>query len=488
MDKSYKLIPSILKKSDILNKQSLSSKDYVTLLPVEKSKQLKDIVDYRIGDSFLRSDFVTPDISKRYRYIKTGNLTPHRMLVDLKSVQYCKPNGLDDLEDGDILVAKDGGSTGLGEVSMYFNLNPNVTDYFSGEGLRLRINHKYNKWYVFAVLKSKYFKEYLDIVTPGGSTLRHSRLLTLEFELPYDKDNKEMEIEYIGYLVQNLIHKEKILDEKVKEIDKIFEREINTNCTSDLLSNKIYPKISKIKGINRLDTGAYMGEYVKLENKVKSYSGGFYNIPMEKISPGKTPPDYKYTDKSLPNTYLWITPKNLNPKELIYETYINTKEKTKVIDYSIIISAIRYLGNGFFADKGETIYCNQNTLILNYSDDKYEQMYLLAFLTSEIGKTLQMAWRVDGMVPILYREDLSKIPIPKVSDSVKSKICSLYYNEFTLKEKINESNYLTIAKKRNENLGIYQLNKEILQLRKDINSLVDFMVSDISIECNYKLV
>ncbi|EHK2327163.1 TPA: hypothetical protein I9Z31_000963 [Clostridium perfringens] len=487
MNQVYKVIPSILKKSDILSKKSFSSKDYVTLVPVNKSVKLKDMVDYKTGDSFLRGDFITPDVSKKYRYIRTGNISQYRILLNLNPVQYCKPRGSNDLLDGDILVAKDGGSSGLGEVSFYIKTDSDITDYFCGEILRLRVNSEYNKWYILAVLKSKYFKDYLDIVTPGGSTLRHSKLLALNFELPYDEDTRKEDIEYIGKLMQNLIHKERTLEKKVKEIDNIFDCEINGQFSINTDNSKIYPKISKIKEINRLDTGAYMGEYVVLEEKVKNYRGGYYYIPIESISPGKTPPDYKYTDNKLFNTFLWITPKNLNPKELIFKTYINTKEKTKVSDYSVIISAIRYLGNGYFVDKGEIVYCNQNTLIINYSNDIKEQIYLLAFLTSEIGKKLQMAWRVDGMVPILYREDLSKIPIPKIQDDTKMKICGLYYNECKVNENVNRENYLDIVKDRNSKLGIYQLNSEILYLKTKINQLVDNIIMNTTIECNYNV-
>lgn len=488
MKQEYKLMPAILKKSDILKKESLSSKDYVSLLPINKGVKLKDIVEYRTGDSFLRNDFVTQDISKRYRYIKTGNLSQYRMLVDLNSIQYCKPSGIDDLIDGDILVAKDGGSSGLGEASIYFKIDSGTVDYFSGEVLRLRVNSEYNKWYVLAVLKSRYFKDYLDIVTPGGSTLRHSKLLALDFKLPYDKDTRGEDIEYIGHLIQNLIHKEMTLDKKVKEIDDIFDSEINTQCSDNMKHEIEYPRISKIKKVNRLDTGAYIGEYVILEDKIKKYSGGYYNIPIESISPGKTPSDYKYTSEKLGNTFLWITPKNLNPKELIYKTYINTKESTKVVDYSIIISAIRYLGNGYFVDKGEIVYCNQNTLVVNYNQEKEEQIYLLAFLTSRVGRVLQMALRVDGMVPILYRDDLSKIPIPKIGDNTKEKICNLYYNKCNDEINVEKLNYLEVAKERNDKLGIYQLNEEILELREKIDKLIDSMIRDVKIDCNYKIV
>lgn len=476
MNNSYKEVPLKIKKSKLMENGSLSGKDYSNLINVKDHMVLRDMVFHQIGDSFLSTDFIHEDICNKFRFIKTGNLFEHRMLVDYTSTEYCKPVGTDILQDGDILIAKDGNGVGLGEVSIYFKDENYEQDYICGEILQIRVKPEYDKWFLLAMLKSSYFKEYLDVATPGGSTLRHSKLLSLDFKVPYSKQ-KEFEMNYISLLMQNLVDKEIQLNKKRNKIDSIISKELHEGCDWKKISKYQLPKITKIKDEVRTDTGIYSEEYVKLEQMIKNYKNSFYYLENSKVSPGRTPKDYIYTNEKRNGTSLWITPKNINSLELSYKTYIYTRSNTKVKDYDIILSGIRYLGYGFFVDKDSTVYCNQNTLIVSQSKDKNEQIFLLAFFTSTIGKELQFSWRVDGLVPIIYKDDLVKIPIPNFVQEKRSEITELYYNEINFSSKdISEASYLVEAKNRNESIGVYQLNLEILALKQHIHSIVDSFI------------
>ncbi|WP_336989726.1 hypothetical protein [Bacillus infantis] len=476
MNTTYKEIPLTIKKSEIEAVSSLSGKDYSKFVESKDYILLKDMVTHLVGDSLLSTDFLQEDVCNKYRFIKTGNLFEHRLLIDYSSTEYCKPVGTNCLEDEDILIAKDGNGAGLGEISIYFKDESHITDYICGEILRIRVKPEYDKWFLVGILKSNYFKEYLDIVTPGGSTLRHSKLLALDFKVPYSVEKKE-EMNYISLLVQNLLDKEKQLQNKRKQIDNLISSEIKNNCNLKNISGYKLPKSSKIKEEVRVDTGIYSEEYFNLVQMITNHNNGHYYLDRSSVGPGKTPKDYKYTLEKRDNTYLWITPKNITSLELNYETFINTKEATKVKEFDIILSGIRYLGYGFFVDKDTTVYSNQNTLVVSHSEDPKEQIFLLAFFTSTVGKKLQYSWRVDGLVPIIYRDDFIKIPIPNFEEGKRNEIVNLYYNnEFLLNNDISASNYLRVMKSRNNNIGIYQLNKEILFLKKKIQETVDAFV------------
>lgn len=485
MQKKYNVEPNVIKKSEILKRKSFSGKDYWRFVSIENGLNLREMVDYKIGDSFLRDDFTFKDDCDKYRFIKTGNLSPHKVLVDFTNTQYCKPNGEFALEDGDILIAKDGGANGLGDTSIYFKTDDKIIyDYFSGEVLRVRVRPEFDKWYIFAILKSEYFKEFLDGVTPGGSTLRHSKLLALDLNIPYSEEIK-LDIEYISSLMQNLVNKELQMNEKIKLIDSKFNEELNVKNQNNI-SNR-YAKISEMKHFNRMDTGIFNDEYKIIENCIKKYKNGYYYINLENISPGRTPDDYRYSNKKMENTFLWITPKNINTLELIYRTYIGTKSISKISKTDIILSGIRYLGYGYYVDGEEVIFSNQNTLIIsNDNKDKDEQIFLLTFLTSSLGKKMQMAWRIEGMVPILYREGLSNIPIPNFNEKLRKEIVTLYYNEknYDLKD-IDANKYVTLSKERNKEIGIFQLNNEIIELKNIIESLVEKVILGKEIEKKY---
>ncbi|MBK5241680.1 hypothetical protein [Clostridium sp.] len=486
MVKKYIKEPNTLKKSDILKKMSLSGKDYWEFIEVENGVELDKIVEHKVGDSFLREDFTYEDICNEFRFIKTGNLSPNKMLVDFTSTQYCKPNGEIALEDGDILIAKDGGGNGLADTSIYFKLDDSIiADYFCGEVLRIRVKESYNKWYIFAILKSQYFKEFLDGVTPGGSTLRHSKLLALDILIPYSEDKKD-EIEYIATLMQNLVDKEIQMNNKINLIDKRITDELDIS-NNKIIANR-YAKISEMKAAKRVDTGIFSDEYKTLESNVKSYKHGYYHINSQNISPGRTPDDYRYTDKKINNTFLWITPKNINTLELIYRTYISTKSTSKIGTTDIILSGIRYLGYGYYDDGEEVIFSNQNTLVItNDSKDEKEQMFLLAFLTSSTGKKMQMAWRVDGMVPILYKEGMSNIPIPNFNSELREELVKIYYNKVCSINNLTQENYYSKSVERNKELGIYQLNNEILKLKEFIENKVEKMIFGTEVEKNYEV-
>jgi hypothetical protein len=485
MSMAYKEVPVKIKKSKLMEIGSLSGKDYSSLIEYEEHIPLKEMVTYNVGDSFLSTDFLPEEVCNKYRFIKTGNLFEHRLLVDYTQTEYCKPVGNDILEDGDILIAKDGNGTGLGEVSIYFKDYNFEKDYICGEILKIRVNPEYDKWYLIGMLKSNYFKEYLDVVTPGGSTLRHSKLLSLDFKVPFPK-NKKVEMEYISLLVQNLVNKEIQLNKKRNRINSIISNELHENCNWDNIAKYKQPTIKKIKADGRIDTGIYSEEYVKLEQMIKNHKNGYYHLEKSSVSPGRTPKDYIYTDEKRKNTYLWITPKNINSLELSYETFVYTQDSTKVKGHDIILSGIRYLGYGFFVEKDTTVYCNQNTLVVSQSKDRNEQIFLLAFFTSSIGKELQFAWRVDGLVPIIYKDDFMKIPIPDFRQEKRNEIVDLYYkDEYFQGENIPIANYLTEAKKRNKNLGIYQLNIEILSLKKRIQDVVDSFIRNEEIQINW---
>lgn len=466
MSRLFSELKEILYKEEIQKKGSYSAKDYVNLVVPSKSVKLKSLLEFwYTGDSLLKGDFVTNKTLHKYRFIKTANLSEDRFLLNYDTVELCKPVGKVNLRDEDILLAKDGGANGLGEACMYLSDNDSEGDYICGEILGLRCKDGVDKYYVLAVLKSKYFKEYLNAVTPEGSTLRHSKLLALEFDLPLSKWKEKME--YISYQTQIIIKMEKELKNKIACINSLFETELKIKEKSNYT---YYPKISEIKEVGRMDTGAYLSEYVHLTNIIKSYKGGYEYILKENMTPGRTPKDYIYTNKKNKNVVLWITPKNLSPMELDFETYIHTEEHNNIKSNSIVISGIRYLGNGFYIEEGIDALCNQNTIIINHSDKKSKQIYLLAFLCSLIGKKMLMAWRVDGMVPIIYRDDISKIPIPKLDSEIEKKIVKLYYNKDDLTLSNTEN-----MEEQIKNMGIYQLNMQILELKQK----VEFKIYDI---------
>jgi len=156
-----------------------------------------------------------------YRFLKTANINESGILDETK-IEFCKPcKGAIKPKHGAVLVAKDGGVPGLGECCIYEESNKQgVTDYISAGVLCLEFADEQERNYVFGILKSQHFKEFIDGVTPGGSTIRHSKLLTLAYEVPWSEDVVKRQV--VADLVANLIDKERRIAVKNRDIDTLM--------------------------------------------------------------------------------------------------------------------------------------------------------------------------------------------------------------------------------------------------------------------------
>ncbi len=98
---------------------------------------------------------------------------------------------------------------------------------------------------------------------------------------------------------------------------------------------------------------------------------------------------------------------------------------------------------------------------------------------------MQLAQRVLGVVPILYTSDLIKIPIPKFPNDRQKVISEVFYNSKVKSEGLTFRNYLEKEKKRNEKIGIFQLNNEAHSLRNTLENLVDQIINEKPVKISF---
>lgn len=374
-------------------------------------------------------------------------------------------------------------ASNVGNVCFYIG---DENAYFNSHLRKIDLKHKY---YCAAILKSDFGRQQVDVLgsIKGVDNFREEYLLNTNIPFPTSKSNSKPDnvISYVSLLLQNIIDKEENIKKKNESIDTKIEAELKSNQSEN--KYKItFPKISEIKKEYRADTILYTDKYKRLEYLITNYKNGFFNIPETAIRPGKTPDDYYYTNYKAINTFEWVTPKNLSQRRLIFKTYLHTKQKPVTNKFSVIFSGIRYVGNCWFVeDDKEPVFCNQNTLVINYSDKIEEQLYILCFFSSQIGKKLQLMQRVFGIVPILYSKDFAKIPIPKIPSDIKKSISKEYYNPIDINKGLTIDNYLEKEKIRNLKLGIFQLNAEIIELKEKIALVIDKIVNEEKIEIEF---
>lgn len=352
-------------------------------------------------------------------------------------------------------------ASNVGNICIYTDDKP---AYFNSHIRKLRFKEDLTL-YILAILKSQFAKEQ---VSSGGSIKGVDNFSTdalhdtlIPFPTTHNNPNPQAVVDYVSELMQDLLSKEEIVQKKLLEIDTVITGELENNQKP---KSFIFhpPTAHEVFMQGRFDAGIYSERYKRMEFTVTNYKHGHYYLQSDNVTPGQTPKDYYFSDsKKSDKFYEWITPRNIDGRVKQFRTYIHTNSVSKVKKNSIIVNGIRYVGNGIFNDQDIT-YANQNTLIINEHADQTDQLFLLCYLTSPLAKAMQMTQRNFGLVPILYSENLCKIPVPTMPKHIKENVAKLYYNNSA----------------SNSEKGVHQLNSEILSLREKLETTIDSIVNN----------
>ena len=82
---------------------------------------------------------------------------------------------------------------------------------------------------------------------------------------------------------------------------------------------------------------------------------------------------------------------------------------------------------------------------------------------------------------------LTKFLIPNFPDSKQQEIAKEYYNKIDKNQNLTLENYLQKETARNQQIGIFQLNMEIFELREKLEDIIDKIINDqpINFDLNY---
>lgn len=112
-----------------------------------------------------------------------------------------------------------------------------------------------------------------------------------------------------------------------------------------------------------------------------------------------------------------------------------------------------------------------------------EKLFLFCFLGYLKEKNILDSIACTGSwAPSFTQYQFSKLKIPDFPESKQQEIAKLYYNPLEKNKDTNLENYLEREKLRNREVGIFQLNMEIFELREKLEDLVDAVVMERGIE------
>ena len=479
------------------NKNSLCSKDYRELLTLNKN--LFPLSDFITSKSVWKEIGSESYMKKsKHRFLKTVNISDW-FLLDEARVEYCKPENKIFPQKWDILIVKDGWWNWLWEI-WYYNLdNENNYDSLSSWLIRVTIK-KEKKFYILGLLKSQHFKNYIDLNTAQGSTIRHSKRIAIDYRIPFPSKNNHQEPEKIENLVslitQNLIDKEEQIKLKNKIIDEKIEKELRENQIS-WKYEYYFPTISWIRETSRLDTWLYWQKFKEFYSLVENYKYWYWNIEELWFKTKKWP--------NLAISVIWTSiysdeKINKNFKQLILSKdvteewwikkikYIwNKKNLPTLKQYDFMLFARWDIGRVLFIDDS-LVWATSNfdVFFITSKLPYFKNIFLLNYFKFlKIHNFWEYFWVWGSWAPSLTDYFLKKLKIPKFPEEKQQEIATLYYNKVEKNTDLTFENYLEKEKERNSKLWIFQLNMELFELRETLENLIDKIIMDKKIEIDF---
>lgn len=469
---NFLIKPTSIKKSDILNK-------FFSLHPSEhkkidiKNRNLKSIsnlvVAEGVGEQINVDEYL--NFNSNYTLVTISNMS--KCIIDKNQGERISPFIYNDsskkLSKGDVLVSR---NASLGKITL---VNKDFNGILNGGISYLKFKED-KKYYAFAFFLLDYGADYLTVLTSGGGTQKNAKrqnLLDLEIPFPTSKNHKSPELieKYVSLLTQNIIDKEEQIENRQKNIDDLVYTELRNNQKS--IFSYSLPKKSDLLSHKRIDTGLYTEKYKEENHLIENYKNGFSSINTSKFKSGSTP---KTRIFNAPKSSLkWVTPTNIsdegfyNPIEKISMPTSNNLKKDCILFINRTSKGKKgeYVGITFFYDfsyYGEGQH-NQGLYRVDYLS-KDEMIFTTAFMNSRIMRKICGYISIGSKMKEMKSYDFATLKFPKFDKSLKQKIGKLYYNNID-KTNFDFDNYLENEKVRNQQLGIFHLNTEIIEIKKN---------------------
>jgi len=465
MENEYTIIPEKIDSKDLFSKNSFSPSDYNSLDMQNKNFVLlrklihKPISGKEIGSKeYLRK-------SNKY-FIRTRALTEDSYLLDYLSegITPIRPQSFIDnkLKAGDILLCKD---SNVGEVVI---LNRDLPNYSICGGLKI-LRAKKDKYYLFAFLKSEFFKNQILLMTSRGATMKHSKELWMDAKIPYpNQKNSQDIINSIERLVKLKIYKEAEFRRNYFKIITIIKNELDKNQKNKSFLYS-FPTILDLKKELRLDAGLFCEDYKREQFRIKNYKYGtknifelgFYfkrgqNLQVSQI--GRS----IYSKRKKENFYKMVRPLNLSDFGTVgsYEYLGNQKDLQILENGEIVFSAEGTIGKfSVFMDiRDKTITNIHGITIFRKKKDEIESAFLGVFLGYLRKMKILDYISVGGQGGSLAQRYWRNIKIPLFPRPLKKDLARRYF------------------------FGVLKIDKEIREIKTKIDYYINSIIHNKKIE------
>jgi hypothetical protein len=418
-----------------------------------------------------------------YRFLRTANIA-ESFTLDETGVEFCRPcSRIVEPHDGAILIAKDGAGQGLGACCVY-NAREGITDYISQHILSLEFSNDQDRNYILGVLKCPHFREYVDGVTPGGSTMRQSGTLIMDYDLPWSQDSVKRQV--VADIIASLLHKERLITAKNIAIDQSISEELTNGSSGAVVPVSLVSR-SELLATTRLDAGMYADLVRQTDRSIVNYRGGYYHIPhcfrtkrgqnLQVTSIGKS----YYSDTPKIGFYrLFTTAEMTNERTITGFRWLGNRNQLSTLPRECVMLAAKgTVGRSIFLDELPNTTTNIDQWIITAKDSsqpRYRTIFLSLFLSylRNIGYLDKIKDKSNGGG--LTKKPIDKwIKIPSFPAKIQEEIAGYYYR---VVNPLDDDATLADQMARDANTGIFQLNMEVLALREHLLGVVKDIISN----------
>ena len=496
-DMEYTQIPLTITYKDIKEKQSLSPSSYKTLSVTNKTlKRIRDLISDKPqkGQEVGSPSYISKSNSYfiRTKALQASYFLP--VLNDIECMVPILPNSFKDLKlkKGDILISKD---ANIGETAYLEEGLPCCM--ISGGLVRLKFP-EHVKHYVFAFMKSGFFKEQVYLMASRGATIRHAKALWLDAMIPFpNQDNKDEVVSFVSLLTTAVIRKEAEIKRKYNKITGLIDGELRENQRPRKFIYDM-PNLGDLRGTSRLDAGMFCEDYLRKQFLIDSYVRGSENIfacgfdfkrgqNLQISQIGRS----MYTDEYKPNFYKLVRPLNLSDFGTVkkYEYLGNPRKLQTLKKGEILFSAEGTIGKfSVFIDVDDKTITNIHgiTIFRKNKENDVESIFLGLFLGYLRNIGILDYISVGGQGGSLAEKYWKYIKIPNFTRSKKEEIAKYYFNPANYdEEKLNLSEFEDEDVKVTEEAGILQLDKQCKAIRRILDTMMERVISDKEIEVSF---
>lgn len=490
MDYKYIDVPNNLSFNDIKdNNFCFAPSKYTRFYP-------KNNIQYKSLGSIIKESNQKEKILRKkvYKYSEIGDIDIYSGIIDNKEKQgyYMNNSSIKSIKKDDILISTV--RTYRGGIGIVTDTDENLVCSSAIMVLR-ELKDEIDRYYILAVLKSKFFIEQILGFQNRGLYPRLDKESMDYVQIPIPKQDNL--IKYISMLMKAYINKQKLIREKYNKILKIIDNELLSNQNKVEYSFQ-YPKYDEILTRGRLDTNLYKNDFREIENTILNYKNGYKNVyelgftmsrgqNLQVSSIGKSIYSKSYHE----GYYRLILPKYISKYGIVDTVeYLGNRKKLKTLSNGDLV----FGAEGF--EKGRSLVIlddyssitNIHGIVLKNNNVKLS-IFLKCILDYLRDKGLIDLFAVGGNGGSLAQQYWNEIPIPNFNYTVQNNIISLYYN-FEIKYNPKSCTIDSFENYDNEfncKAGIYNLDRSSRKLKKVIDRALDKIIKgeDVTISFDF---